>query len=147
MLLLAGAGERTSAKSPVNLIAWTPRTLTNGSPVLFRLSAPAGVESISATCFGHSFRFYRQGRSGSWYALAGVPFEAVPGTYRLRVEEITARGRTLEIQKQLAVARASYPRIPVKVAAQFTKPSPAQLAVIARDKDTKEKIFQVVSRE
>jgi len=148
MLLVAGgATQAANAQSRVNLIAWTPRKLTNGSPVLFRLLAPKGVESISGTCLGHTFRFFRQGHSGSWYALAGVPFEAVPGTYTLRVEEITAHGRTLEIQKQLAVARASYPKIPVKVATQFTKPSPRQLAVIAQDKDAKEKVFQVVSRE
>jgi murein DD-endopeptidase MepM/ murein hydrolase activator NlpD len=147
MLLLAGAGEATNAESRSNLIAWMPGKLTNGSPVLFTLSAPVGVESISGTCLGHSFGFFRRGRSESWYALAGVPFEAAPGTYTLRIEEITAHGRTLEIQKQLLVARASYPKIPVKVAKQFTEPSPAQLTAIAQDKDTKEKIFQVVSHE
>jgi len=147
MLLVAGASEATNAQSRVNLIAWTPRKLTNGSPVLFSLSAPAGVESVSGTCLGHSFHFFRQGPSGSWYALAGVPFETAPGIYKLRVAEVRGNGRTVEIQKQLAVARASYPKIPVKVPRQFTAPSPAQLAAIAQEKDTKEKIFGVVSRE
>jgi murein DD-endopeptidase MepM/ murein hydrolase activator NlpD len=65
----------------------------------------------------------------------------------LQVKEITALGRTLEIQKQLAVGRASYPKIPVKVPKQFTEPNPAQLAAIAQDKDAKEKVFAVASRE
>ena len=147
LLLLAAASGQLSAENRVNPITWTPGKLTNGSPVLFRLRAPAGVRSISGTCFGHNFRFFRDKRGGSWYALAGVPFATAPGAYRLRVIEISAHGRTLEIQRQLAVRKASYPKIPVKVAKQFTQPDPSQQASIARDKDAKGKVFGVASPE
>jgi murein DD-endopeptidase MepM/ murein hydrolase activator NlpD len=126
-------------------VTWQPYTLTNGSPVLFQIAVPGNVESISAEWLGHSFSFFRVAKRGAWYALAGVPVSTAAGAYTLRITEKFADGRTAEVEKQVKTSAASFRKIPIRVAKQFTEPSQTQLAAIAVDKDAKEKIFAAVS--
>jgi murein DD-endopeptidase MepM/ murein hydrolase activator NlpD len=120
-------------------VKWQPPKIVNGSPVLFQLSAPVRVQSISATWFGHQLNFFRSGNS--WYALAGVPVETVPGTYELRLTETFVGGKTLAVTRKVKVASAIYPKITVKVAKQYTEPNPEQLRDINTDKELKQKVF------
>ena len=126
-------------------IQWHPLKLTNGSPVLFRIPAARNVKSISGVWLGHELTFFPAAREKSWYALAGISLQTLPGTYALRVTEKFANGSTREIEKQIRVIKAVYPKITVKVAKRFTEPSQTQLAAIALDKNEKQKIFSAVS--
>jgi murein DD-endopeptidase MepM/ murein hydrolase activator NlpD len=128
-----------------NGFRWQPLKLTNGSPVLLEMTAPSNVRSISANWLGHSFNFFPTAQPKSWCALAGVPLQTAPGIYDLRLVEVFADGRTAEIGKKVKIEAASYPKITLRVAQQFTEPSATQLAAIAADKDLKEKIFREVS--
>jgi murein DD-endopeptidase MepM/ murein hydrolase activator NlpD len=133
--LAAPAKGSTSAGN----IKWQPAKIVNGSPVLFQLSAPVRVQSISASWFGHQLNFFRSGNS--WYALAGVPVETAPGTYELKLTETVVGGKTLAVTRKVKVASAIYPKITVKVAKQYTEPNPEQLRDINTDKELKQKVF------
>jgi murein DD-endopeptidase MepM/ murein hydrolase activator NlpD len=133
--LAAPAKGSTSAGN----IKWQPAKIVNGSPVLFQLSAPVRVQSISASWFGHQLNFFRSGNS--WYALAGVPVETAPGTYELKLTETFVGGKTLAVTRKVKVASAIYPKITVKVAKQYTEPNPEQLRDINTDKELKQKVF------
>ena len=128
-------------------VKWEPAKLLNGSPVLFRVLASSKVRSLSASWLGHELVFFHQDQSTAWYALAGVPVETAPGRYDLRVKEILAGNKLAEIRVTVKVGRASYPKITIKVARQFTEPSPQQVQEIAADKEVKQKTFAVETPE
>ena len=122
-------------------VKWQPAKLVNGSPVLFQVSAPAKVQSFSGSWLGHELTFSHVADGKFWFALAGIPVETAPGRYVLTVREMLATGKTAEIRTKIKVGNAVYPKITVKVAKQYTEPSPEQLHAIAEDKDLKQKTF------
>ncbi len=128
-------------------LQWQPDKLVNGSPVLFKISASPKVQSVSALWFGHNLVFFHATKGNSWYALAGVPIETVPGRYDLAVKEMLAGGKSAEIQAKIKITAAAYPKITIQVAKQFTEPDPQQLREIAADKDIKEKTFAAETPE
>src|SRR5271154_3045155 len=92
---------------------WTvinqPARLVNGSPVLFRVTTPKPVRTLSGTWLGHeiSFSFDASGESStressmhkssmhrSWFALAGVSLETKPGIYPLELHAETSSGQS-----------------------------------------------------
>jgi hypothetical protein len=128
-------------------VTWRPAQLTNGSPALFRVTAPAGVKSVEASWLGHQVSFFYGRHERSWFGLGGVPLQTAPGAYELRVTERFGNGRSREITRKVRIAKASYPSATIKVAKQFTEPSHAQLAAIAADKGVKQKTFSALSAE
>lgn len=126
-------------------ISWQPAKLVNGSPVLFQIAGAARMKSISGTWFGRQLNFFRS--ANSWYALAGVPVEAAPKKYELRLTEISAGGKQVELKREIRIAQASYPKITVKVAKQFTEPNPEQVRQINADKEVKQKTFATETPE
>ncbi len=130
---------------PGAAITWQPRKLTNGSPVLFQIQAPSGVQSLTAEWLAHDLSFYRLAGLKYWYALGGVPLQTSAGSYQLKLTETLRSGKVVHLQQTIKISKASYPRITVTVAKQFTEPNAAQLATIAADKGVKEKIFASVT--
>jgi murein DD-endopeptidase MepM/ murein hydrolase activator NlpD len=122
-----------------NAVTWQPAKIVDGSPILIQVPASKRIEKISASWLGHQLNFFQSGKT--WYSLAGVPVETVPGSYELRLTETFANGGTTEMVRKIKVGRASYPTIAVKVAKQFTEPSPEQLREINADKEVKQEIF------
>ena len=124
--------------SPASAATWTvhaqPTRLVNGAPVLFQVTPPAKLESLSGTWLGHRLTFSYDARTKTWFALAGVTFETTPGKYVLELSaEPTATKTTLTFKRTLVVARAKYPQIkvPLIVEKKFTEPSPEQQQQIA----------------
>jgi len=128
-----------------NLVSWQPTKLIGGSPVLFVVRAPVGTKAVTALWFGHDVIFLRQA-GDSWYGLAGIPAETPSGSYDLRLTQ-TVGGRSIAIRRKIKIARAVYPRIPIKVAKQYTEPSPEQLTAIASDKEVKQKAFGTIGEQ
>jgi len=103
--LLGILPSKARASEPWN-IKWEPTQLVNGSPVLFRVSAPAELTSLEGTWLGHALQF-RFGQScNCWYALAGVDLNGdgvsnndyVPGTTRnLAGRDSASTARVLEL--------------------------------------------------
>lgn len=146
-IFLALASSALGEARPKTAVSLLPAKLVAGSPILFRVSAPAPTETISALWLGHDVIFSHGPRTHSWYALAGVPLETRPGSYQLRLIEILSDGRRLELASKVTIGQARYPKIMVKVAKQYTEPSAQQLKEIADDKELKQKTFAVSAPE
>ena len=128
-------------------LKWQPTSLTNGSPVLFEVKAPAKLHAASAAWMGHSISFSYSVADKVWYGLGGISLTTAPGTYDLRVTETFANGRTAEIARKIKIVGATYPKITIKVSKQFTEPSQEQLTAISADKGVKAKVFEAVSAQ
>jgi murein DD-endopeptidase MepM/ murein hydrolase activator NlpD len=127
--LLFGSVSSTSAAT------WTvhaqPRPV-NGGPVLFQVKPPARLESLTGTWLGHELSFSFDPASKTWFALAGVSLETVPGLYPIALTGETTPSKIpdgkISFTRTFAVARGKYPKTEGKlsVAGKFTEPSPDQ---------------------
>jgi murein DD-endopeptidase MepM/ murein hydrolase activator NlpD len=145
LLLLSPAAVFAQASRAA--VAWQPAQLVNGSPVLFQVRVPAGVQSITATWLGHDLTFFHSGSSHTWYALAGIPVEAMAGKYGLKITEAFAAAKSAQWVTMVRVGRAVYPKITVHVAKKYTEPNPEELREINADKEVKQKAFAVATAE
>jgi murein DD-endopeptidase MepM/ murein hydrolase activator NlpD len=117
---------------------WTihtqPTRLVNGAPVFFQVKPTAKLQSLTGTWLGHSLTFSFDAHTKTWFALAGVTFETVPGRYPLQLTAESATTKTPStITRTFAVTRAKYPQIKVELTVEkkFTEPSPEQQEQIA----------------
>jgi murein DD-endopeptidase MepM/ murein hydrolase activator NlpD len=143
----ASAAAKKAVDRNYKIVSWQPAKLVGGSPVLFELTAPTGAKAISAQWFGHELTFVRRVGTNSWTALAGIPIETARGKYTLQLAEDLGPGKTLNLRREVLVAKATYPKITVKVAKQYTEPDPEQLKTIAADKEVKTKILSTTGPE
>jgi murein DD-endopeptidase MepM/ murein hydrolase activator NlpD len=153
LALAANLPAATAAHSPFS--KWTvvnqPARLVNGAPVLFRVTTPKPVRTLSGNWLGHEIAFSFDANHKSWFALAGVSLETKPGTYPIELHaEISSgpsAGQAISFEKQIRVARQRYPRhvVPLTVPGHFTAPSPEDLHQIEQDKDTKAEAFKTLS--
>ena len=97
-----------SSVLPASAATWTvhaqPTRLVNGGPVLFQVKSPARLESLGGTWLGHELSFSFDPASKTWFALAGVSLETVPGTYPIELIGLTAPGK-MPGEKDLLHAR------------------------------------------
>ena len=126
-------------------VSWQPAPLVNGAPVVFRVTPPLRLDSLSGQWLGHDVSFFFDPKSKLWYGLAGVSLETAPGVYALQLKGATVSGKELAWERNIAVRRAHYPTIAVTVGKQFTEPSAEQLQEINQDKALKQDLFRSVS--
>jgi murein DD-endopeptidase MepM/ murein hydrolase activator NlpD len=142
-LQAATAAHWTVANQPVRLV--------NGTPVLFRVTPPTPVGSLSGNWLGHEVVFNFDASSKTWFALAGVSLETKPGVYPLELhgEPVSKRssGEAISFREDIRVQRQRYPRVLLKVPGRYTAPSPEDQREIEQDKETKAEAFKTVSPE
>jgi len=156
-LLLALATNVSGATAAHSATAhWTvvtqPARLVNGAPVLFRVTAPKPVRTLSANWLGHEIAFSFDADHKSWFALAGVSLETKPGAYPIdlhaETSSATSAGQAISFEKQIRVQHQSYPRhVVLTVPGRYTAPSPEDLHQIEQDKETKAEAFKTLSPE
>jgi len=138
--------ENSSAAAPAH---WTvvnqPARLVNGSPVLFRITTPKSVKTLSGKWLDHEIAFSFDATGKTWFALAGASQEIKPGAYPLQLHAETAAGEAISFEKNIRVERQRYPRVLLKVPGRYTAPSPDDQRQIAQDKATKGEAFKTVS--
>lgn len=122
-------------------VRWSAK-LVNGAPVLFLVTAPAPLQTLSGTWLGHDVYFSFDPRSKRWYGIAGISLETPPAQYPLALSATTTRGSQLSFAQKILVGKAKYPSVAVKVAKKFTEPDPEQLKEINQDKAIKEDTFK-----
>src|SRR6266478_4764404 len=88
--LLSMAANVSGATSVHSTAArWTvvirPARLVNGTPVLFRVTTPKPVRSLSGNWLGHEIAFSFDARHRYWFALAGASLETKPGAYLIQL--------------------------------------------------------------
>ena len=132
---------------------WTvvnqPARLVNGSPVLFRVTTPKPVRTLSGNWLGHEIAFSFDASHKSWFALAGASQETKPGAYPLELHGETAAGQAISFEQKIRVQRQRYPRrvVPLAVPGHYTAPSPEDQHRIEQDKETKAEAFKTISPE
>ncbi len=136
---------------------WTvliqPARLVNGTPVLFRVTTPKPVRTLSGHWLGHEIEFSFDASHKVWFALAGVSQETKPGAYpiELHAEPFAGQsagrfaGEAIAFEKKIRVQRQRYPRVPLKVPGRYTAPSPEDQREIEQDKETKAEVFKTAS--
>jgi len=147
LVCASDSSGRVSKVSKSWSVRCQPSRLINGSPILFQVSAPAKLESLSGRWFEHEVFFSFDLRSKTWFGIAGVSVETHPGRYVLALEGKDTAGITLSIQRSIVVGKARYRRIAVSVPKQFTEPSPEQLQEIKEEQTLKHDVFSRVEAQ
>jgi murein DD-endopeptidase MepM/ murein hydrolase activator NlpD len=149
LVLLALAGNMAGATAAHWTVGNQPARLVNGSPVLFRVTTPKPVRTLSGNWLGHEIAFSFDASHKSWFALAGASLETKPGTYPIELHGETSSGQSagqaISFEKKIRVERQRYPRVLLKVPGRYTAPSPEDLRQIEQDKETKALIFETLS--
>jgi len=135
---------------PASAATWAvhaqPTRLVNGAPVLFQVKPPAKLTSLTGKWLGHQLTFSYNTATRTWFALAGVSFETMPGKYTLELSAVRAANKSPQTSgdttftRTFIVARAQYPQIkvPLTVEKKFTEPSPEQEQQIAESVKVKD---------
>jgi len=141
------AAAKSKPKAADFEVRWQPARLINGSPVVFRVTAPERLKSLSGKWLEHDVFFSSDSQGKVWYAIAGASLETHPGNYPLELKGSTTTGKDLSFQKQVAVGKGKYHSIAASVPKQYTEPSAEQLQKIDQDKTLKEHTFARVTPE
>jgi murein DD-endopeptidase MepM/ murein hydrolase activator NlpD len=144
-LLLALAANSSAAAAGRWTVVNQPASLVNGTPVLFRVTTPKPVRTLSGSWLGHEIAFSFDAGRKSWFALAGVSLETKPGSYAIDLQAETTAGPTIAFEEKIRVQRQRYPRVPLKVPDRYTAPSPEDQRQIELDKEAKTEILKTVS--
>ncbi len=127
-------------------VTYQPTRIVNGAPVLFRVTTPKPVQTLSGHWLGHDIPFSFDPKHKVWFGLAGTSVETKPGLYPI---EFTSdlEGQTNTFQRQIRVLYERYPKVTLKVPGRYTAPSPEEQREIAQDKELKSHVFETVSPE
>ncbi|HZD95478.1 MAG TPA: hypothetical protein VE133_14545, partial [Candidatus Sulfotelmatobacter sp.] len=123
-----------------------PARIVNGSPVLFRVIAPATFKELKGTFLGQELSFRSSADCHCWYAIAGVSLNTKPGRYTLHLTGKTAAAKT-NFDDVVAVGAAHYPSSTLKVAPAFVEPPKEEMARIEEDQAAKKQVFSVTQPE
>jgi murein DD-endopeptidase MepM/ murein hydrolase activator NlpD len=138
---------------PALAASWSARSeparLVNGGPLLFRLTAPAKLDSLAGSWLGHQLTFSYDAATKTWFAFAGVSIETAPGKYTLELTGTRSAGAPLTFSRTFPVARAKYPRIKVELSVEkkFTEPTPEQQEQIAEGQKIKQDYLNRVTAD
>jgi murein DD-endopeptidase MepM/ murein hydrolase activator NlpD len=124
-----------------------PTRLVNGSPVLFRVTPPERLKSLSGRWLDHDVFFSPDSKATVWYGIAGISLETPPGAYSLELAGTTKTGKDLSFKKRFAVGKGKYHSIVASVPKKFTEPNAEQLHRIDEEKTLKGRVFARVTPE
>lgn len=146
VLLLAAA---SFAQTPVRwTLRYQPTRIVNGAPVLFRVTTPQSLRTLSGKWLEHEISFTFDATQKKWFGLAGSSQETKPGTYPIELQAETKSGQAITYKQGIRVLRQRYPKVMVlTVPGRYTAPDPEQLRLIARDKEIKAEAFKTLTAE
>ena len=143
--LVSLAANLSAATAARWIVGNQPTRLVNGTPVLFRVTTPTLVRTLSGNWLGHEIAFSFDAGHKSWFALAGISLETKPGAYPIRLHAETSDGEAISFEKEIRVERQRYPRVLLKVPGRYTAPSVEEQRQIEQDKQTKAEAFKTLS--
>jgi len=147
--LAIASAHADSATASANkwIVQYQPVRIVNGSPIVFRVSAPKSVRALKGSWLGHDLAFSFDEKQKIWFALAGASLETKPGVYPVELRAETPDGQAISYTKSISVAHQRYPRVILKVPGKYTAPSPDEQKEIEEDKKTKEEAFKTLTAE
>lgn len=128
-------------------VRWQPARLVNGSPIVFRVTSPERLNSLSGKWLEHEVFFSSDSQGRVWCGIAGASLETHSGNYPLELQGATATGKKLWFQKRILVGKEKYHSIVATVPKQYTEPNAEQLHEIDQDKALKERVFARMTPE
>jgi murein DD-endopeptidase MepM/ murein hydrolase activator NlpD len=128
-------------------VTWQPARLVNGSPVLFRVTAPAAVTSLRGNFSDRAFPFRFDRACNCWYAIAGIDLNAKAGKYPLRLEGTGKDNAAVAYTSEVTVRAKAYPTTAISVAPAFVKPPEEVEPRIAQEEALKRNLFSQISVE
>lgn len=128
-------------------LSWEPAKLANGSPCLFRVQPDKPLKSLSGDWQGRKVFFDFDASGGAWYGFAGVGMDTAGGSHPLKLDYTFANGARSSSVYQVAVSRAAYRRIALKVEGKFTEPDKETLERIKYEQELKREIFSRVGKD
>ncbi len=138
---LTASAESAHSSPKVWSVTAQPILLVNGSPVLFRVSAPQKLASLKAAWLDHEITFRYKPACKCWYAIAGVPLETKPGAYSLSLHGEKASGTAVDFEKSLTIGEGQYPSTALKVAPEYVEPPKETLVRIEQEQTVKKDTF------
>jgi len=128
-------------------VRWEPQQLVNGSPVLFRVIAPAGVTALRGNWADRAFSFRFDRACNCWYAIGGVDLNALPGKYPLRLQVGSKETESPAFTFNVTVVKKRYPTTVLSVAPGFVKPPEEVEPRIEQEQALKRRLFAQISPE
>src|SRR5438445_9085216 len=141
LTFMVGLGAPAQVRGKKWSAQWEPVKLVNGSPVLFRVTAPKQVAALAGNFLGQDLSFRLSQSCHCWYALAGVSLATKPGRYTLRVEGVEPGEKKAGMSYPVAVAAAHYPFSTVKIPPAFVEPPKEAEPLIAAADAAKKQAF------
>jgi hypothetical protein len=86
-------------------VRWHPALPVNGSPVVFRVTSPERLKSLSGKWLAHEVFLSSDSLGTVWYGIGGASLETRPGKYSLELTGVTATGKEVSFQKRIAVGK------------------------------------------
>lgn len=139
--ILFGLSAPAQVSTQKWMAQWEPTKLVNGSPVLFRVTAPLQLVELQGNFLGQEFSFRPSQACHCWYAFAGVGLATKPGTYTLRVEGKSNGEKDATMSYAVTVGAAHYPFSTVKIPPAFVEPPKAVEPQIAAADVAKKQAF------
>lgn len=152
MLFLAFfLSEQLPAQTPAAnawRVQWEPQQLVNGSAVLFRVSAPAGLQELDGTWFDRKLSFRFSTGCKCWYGVGGVNLNATSGKHALLLEGKSQDGAGSNFTSDVTVNEKHYPSTEVTgVPQKYVQPPPEVTARIEEESALKKQVFSRVEPE
>ncbi|HEX7286883.1 MAG TPA: M23 family metallopeptidase [Candidatus Angelobacter sp.] len=141
------ASALSIAQQPAWKLAYQPAQLVNGSPVLFRVTAPQRLRTLQATWMEHQISF-REGKACKcWYAIAGIDLGVKPGKYPLELNGTTGTGGKIQSSRTVTITPGHYPKTSISLPPQFVEPPKETLQRIEQEQEVKKERFAETSAE
>jgi murein DD-endopeptidase MepM/ murein hydrolase activator NlpD len=153
LIALAAAGAQVgqvAPKPPADpawRVTWQPTQPVNGSPVLFRVTAPSVVTALRGNWSDRVFSFRFDRACNCWYAIAGIDLNARAGSYPLRLEGSGKDKASTAYTSEVTVRAKAYPTTKLSVAPGFVKPPEEVEPRIEQEQALKRRLFAQISPE
>lgn len=128
-------------------VQYQPKELVNGSPVLFRVKAPAGVTALQGSWAERSFDFRFGQACQCWFAIAGIDLGAKPGKHALELKGSTNGNAAPTYSDEVMIREKDYPVSTVTLPPAYVQPPPEVQARIEEEQALKKKLFGELAPE
>jgi murein DD-endopeptidase MepM/ murein hydrolase activator NlpD len=143
-----GMAELNQKRASTSLsVKWSPSSLVNGSPCVFRVRPSKTLKSLTGIWQSRRIFFHFDAKTRTWYGLAGVGIDTASGKHQLKLEAKLASGARVASSHSVPVGNTAYRTIDLSVPRRFTEPDAEALARIIQERALKRELFGRISNK
>jgi murein DD-endopeptidase MepM/ murein hydrolase activator NlpD len=139
------AEAKGSRASTVLSVKWTPSSLVNGSPCLFRVRPAKTLKSLTGFWLSRRVFFHFDAETRTWYGLAGVGIDTASGKHQLKLVAKLANGARVSSSHSITIGKTAHRTIDLSVPTSFTEPDAEALARIIQERALKRELFSHIT--